>query len=125
MGIEAMGPGSMTDALLGIGVGPGGARELLVALDGSVLDAALTEYPMATPAPGWAEQDPADWLAAAKQAVHAAIAPAGQPRVLAIYLTGQMHSLVPLDAYGAVVRPAILWCDQRTTAQCRAITAIV
>lgn len=120
-----MAPSKKTYALLGVDVGTGGARALLVAPDGAVLAAAVAEYPMATPAPGWAEQDPADWLTAAKQAVRAALAAAGQPRVLAIGLTGQMHSLVALDARSEVVRPAILWCDQRTTAQCRAITATV
>ena len=110
------------EALLGIDVGTTGTRALLVALDGGVLGSASAEYPMATPYPGWAEQDPADWLRAGKEAVRAALAAAGQPRVLAIGLTGQMHGLVLLDAKGAVLRPAILWCDQRTTAQCREIT---
>lgn len=113
------------DALLGIDVGTTGARALLVSPTGGVRGAASHDYRMATPAPGWAEQDPVDWVAGVMRAAREALIAAGQPNVLAIGLTGQMHSLVLLDAHGQVVRPAILWCDQRTTAQCRQITAIV
>ena len=113
------------EVLLGIDLGTSGARALLVAPDGAVVGSAAADYPMATPAPGWAEQDPADWVAAARRAVRSALEAAGRPHVAAIGLTGQMHGLVPLDAKGNVLRPAILWCDQRTTAQCRAITETV
>jgi xylulokinase len=120
-----MAHGHIPEVLLGIDVGTTGARALLVAPAGDVVGSASCDYPMATPAPGWAEQDPADWVAATKQAVRAALAAAGHPHVLAIGLTGQMHGLVLLGARGQVLRPAILWCDQRTTAQCRRITDTV
>ncbi|HEY8742278.1 MAG TPA: xylulokinase [Chloroflexota bacterium] len=113
------------EVLLGIDVGTTGARALLVNPAGAVVATASSDYPMATPQPGWAEQHPADWLTATRHAVQAALAAAGQPAVLAIGLTGQMHGSVLLDSAGRVLRPAILWCDQRTTAQCRQITATV
>ncbi|HEV7214561.1 MAG TPA: xylulokinase [Chloroflexota bacterium] len=112
-------------ALLGIDVGTTGARALLVSPAGALVAASSVDYPMATPAPGWAEQDPSDWVSATKRAVQDALSAAGHPTVLAVGLTGQMHGLVLLDDQGAVLRPAILWCDQRTTAQCRRITEIV
>lgn len=111
--------------LLGLDVGTTGARALVVTVAGVVVATASEDYPMATPAPGWAEQDPADWVQATKLAVREALAAAGQPRVLAVGLTGQMHGLVLLDAHSRVLRPAILWCDQRTTPQCRQITQTV
>ncbi len=113
------------EALLGIDVGTTSARALLVSTAGHTLASAAHEYPMATPAPGWAEQDPSHWVHAAKQAVRDAMDAAQRPHVLAIGLTGQMHGLVLLDGAGQVLRPAILWCDQRTTAQCRQITELV
>lgn len=114
-----------TAVLLGIDVGTTGARALLVAPSGALVATASADYPMATPAPAWAEQNPADWISATKRAVRDALTAAGHPTVLAVGLTGQMHGLVLLDGKGAVLRPAILWCDQRTTAQCRRITTIV
>ena len=78
------------------------------------------EYPLATPQPGWAEQDPEDWWTATQRAL-AAIG--GRPD--AIGFSGQMHGLVALDADDRVLRPAILWNDQRTAAECAEIEAAV
>jgi xylulokinase len=74
-------------------------------------------YPLSTPHPGWAEQDPAHWWAAAQRALEEL----GTLDVLGIGLSGQMHGLVVLDVDGMVLRPAILWNDQRTEAECREI----
>src|SRR5688572_30292193 len=76
---------------------------------------------MATPRPGWAEQDPDAWWAATQAAAREVLARAPGP-VAAVGLSGQMHSSVFLDRAGAVIRPALLWCDGRTTAECREIT---
>jgi xylulokinase len=77
------------------------------------------EYPLATPRPGWAEQDPHDWWAASEAVLERLRARAGRPA--GIGLAGQMHGLVALDAAGDVVRPAILWNDGRTGAECAEI----
>jgi xylulokinase len=110
--------------LLGIDVGTTGSKALLVGADGAVKGSATTEYPMFTPQPLWAEQDPADWWAATVNSIRQVLGEGevkpGQ--VAGIGLTGQMHGLVLLDAGGEVLRPCIMWNDQRTAAQCAAIT---
>ena len=110
--------------LMGIDVGTTGTRAIIVDEAGRLVGAATAEYPLSTPRPLWAEQDPADWWKAAKDAIKGAIARAGIPghEVRGIGLSGQMHGLVLLDAAGEVLRPAILWCDQRTQEQCDWIT---
>jgi xylulokinase len=79
---------------------------------------------MASPELGWAEQDPRDWWRAACAAIKECLAQtkASAGEIAALGLSGQMHGLVLLDAAGEVVRPALIWCDQRTDAECRAIT---
>jgi xylulokinase len=112
-------------ALMGIDVGTGGLRALVIdAETGAVLGAATSEYPLSTPHPQWAEQDPLDWWRAAQTAIPAALRQAGLKagEVQGLGLTGQMHGLVLLDEHDAPIRPAILWCDQRTEAQCEEIT---
>ena len=110
--------------LLGIDVGTSGTKALLVAEDGQVVASATTEYPISTPQPLWAEQDPANWWAATVNSVRQVLAESGvkPEQVAGVGLTGQMHGLVLLDAQGKVLRPCILWNDQRTAAQCAAIT---
>lgn len=112
-------------AVLGLDVGTGGSRAVIVDARGSVV-AGATEPHAAFDAPhtGWAEQDPADWWRASQAAIRSALAAGGTaPRdVRAVGLSGQMHGAVLLDAAGTVVRPAIIWCDQRTGAQCRRLT---
>lgn len=77
--------------------------------------------PFASPGPAWAEQDPADWWQAAVGATTAALAASGLKAadIQAIGLSGQMHGAVLLDAHGQVLRPSIIWCDQRTAEECR------
>jgi len=110
--------------LLGIDVGTSGTKALLVADSGEIVGRATAEYPLSTPQPGWAEQDPGDWWQAAVDSIRAVLASsqvdAGD--IAGIGLSGQMHGSVFLDGAGKVLRPAILWCDQRTAAQCEWIT---
>src|SRR5271170_6259024 len=112
-------------SLLGIDVGTGGTRAVLIDSRGRVLGAATAEHaPMSSPHIGWAEQSPEDWWRAACQAIQECLAKTstGPQEVSAIGLTGQMHGLVLLDSQDQVVRPAIIWCDQRTEEECRQIT---
>ncbi|HTV00390.1 MAG TPA: xylulokinase [Luteitalea sp.] len=112
--------------LLGIDVGTGGTRALVIDESGTVLGSATTEHvPFASPETGWAEQDPDDWWRACKAAVPRALEASGieASQIAAIGLTGQMHGATLLDADGRVVRPALIWCDQRTQAECDDLTA--
>ncbi len=113
--------------LLGIDVSTTGAKALLIDEQGNVIASHTTEYPLSTPKPLWSEQDPADWWNGACASIKAALSAAhvAGEAVSAIGLTGQMHGLVMLDKSDHVLRPAILWNDQRTGAQCDAITAKV
>jgi xylulokinase len=112
-------------ALLGIDVGTGGTRAVLIDSHGRVIGSATAEHaPMSSPRIGWAEQSPEDWWRAACQAIQECLAKSSTASqdVSAIGLTGQMHGLVLLDAGDQVVRPAIIWCDQRTGEECQEIT---
>jgi len=113
--------------LLGIDVGTTGAKAILVTAAGAVLAEANNEYPMVTRRPLWAEQNPHDWwsatVASVREVLHQAAAPA--EAVAGVGLTGQMHGLVLLDERGGVLRPCIIWNDQRTGPQCAAITGQV
>jgi xylulokinase len=111
--------------ILGIDVGTGGTRAVLVSEDGAVLASATSEHaPFTSPETAWAEQEPVDWWRAAQEAISAVIAASGIDafQIRGIGLTGQMHGAVLLDEHGAVLRPAIIWCDQRTDEQCAWIT---
>ena len=107
--------------LLGLDVGTGGARALAIDEAGTVVAEAAVEYPLYTPRPGWTEQHPADWWNGAREALGQVAARAGAQPV-GLGLTGQMHGSVFLDGEDRIVRPALLWNDQRTEAQCRQIT---
>ena len=110
--------------LMGIDVGTTGAKALLIGKDGKVVASATAEYPMYTPHPQWAEQDPEDWWQATVESIQRVLADsqAGADQVRGLGLTGQMHGLVLLDAEGTVLRPCIMWNDQRTGPQCAWIT---
>lgn len=111
--------------LLGIDVGTGGTRALILDESGTVIASATADHaPFASPHTGWAEQDPDDWWRACRQAVPRALEAAGlEPaEVAAIGVTGQMHGATLLDGEGVVVRPALIWCDQRTQADCDELT---
>lgn len=111
--------------LLGIDIGTTGTKVLLVSPDGGIVARSNHEYPLHTPKPGWAEQDPADWWQATVAGIRDVLGASGVAReeILGIGLSGQMHGSVFLDERDQVLRPAILWCDQRTADQCRWITS--
>ncbi len=106
--------------LLGIDLGTTAVKALLINESGDTLASATVEYPLSTPRPLWSEQDPADWWRGTSEAIRQVLAKAGVSGrdVRGIGLSGQMHGLTLLDRAGQVLRPAILWNDQRTAAQC-------
>ena len=105
--------------VLGIDVGTGGTRAVLVDCNGAIASSATCEHvPFASPQTGWAEQDPHDWWKAAGSAIRAALANIPGANVVCAGLAGQMHGAVLLDEQDEVLRPALIWCDQRTQAQC-------
>lgn len=106
---------------LGVDVGTSGVKAILVAEDGGVAASATAPLSLDTPQPGWAEQDPEAWWTAARAAIRDVLAQRAGSRVAAVGISGQMHSSVFLDKSAAVIRPALLWCDGRTTAECREI----
>ena len=101
---------------LGLDVGTSGVRVLAVDGRGVVVGETTRAYPLLTPKPGWTEQRPEDWAEATLEALTETAAELGGREVLALGLSGQMHGMVPLDASGEPVRPALLWNDQRTGA---------
>ena len=101
--------------MIGLDIGTTSAKAIALDGDGNVVATATEEYPLSTPQPGWAEQDPELWWAAAQRVL------VRLPADLPIGLSGQMHGLVVLDEHCEVLRPAILWNDQRTAAECAEI----
>ena len=108
-------------ALVGLDVGTTGVKALAVSPVGEVLARVERGYGLSSPRPGWSEQDPEDWWRATQDALGAL----DVPEIAGIGLSGQMHGLVVLDAEDRVLRPAILWNDQRTAAECAEIEARV
>ena len=108
--------------VLGLDVGTSGVKAILVDANGDVLASGVTPLQLSTPHPGWAEQDPEIWWRASVESIRIVLAGHPGARVAAVGISGQMHSSVFLDARGEVIRPALLWCDGRTTAECREIT---
>src|SRR5215203_3229707 len=113
--------------LLGIDLSTTGAKALLIDEQGRVVSSATTPLDLSTPHALWSEQEPADWWSATVTSIVQALAAADATGndVDAIGLTGQMHGLVLLDQTGGVLRPAILWNDQRCGAECDDIRARV
>lgn len=116
------------DTLLGIDLGTTGVKAALFAADdGRVLASAFFEYPLLHPHPGWTEQNPDDWWQATVSAIRACMVDARlrgieSRDVRGVGLSGQMHGVVLLDEQGDVLRPCIIWADQRSDAQCKWIT---
>ena len=114
--------------LLGIDVGTGGSRALVVDESGRVVASATVEHaPFASPQTGWAEQDAGDWWRASEQAIREVLSAEGvrAEDIACVGLTGQMHGAVLLDERDEPLRPSIIWCDVRTHEQCRALTETV
>jgi xylulokinase len=103
--------------VIGLDVGTSAVKALAVGEDGAIRARCEVPYPLSTPRPGWSEQDPEDWWRATEQALEQL----GVERPAGIGLSGQMHGLVALDADDRVIRPAILWNDGRTAAECAEI----
>lgn len=108
--------------MLGLDVGTSGVKAILVRPTGEVAAAATTPLALSTPRPGWAEQDPEAWWLASVESIRSVIEQLPDADVIAVGISGQMHSSVFLDRRGEVIRPALLWCDGRTTAECEEIT---
>ena len=110
--------------LIGLYIGTSGAKCILVDDKGAVLASSTQEYPLYTPRPGWAEQNPEDWWDAVVRGLKVILPKANVPKdqIAGVSFSGQMHGLVALDKDLNVIRPAILWCDSRTQKQCDWIT---
>ena len=113
--------------LIGIDIGTSGTKTILCDETGAILADATAEHPSSQPHPNWSEQDPEDWWKTTVASVRQVIADSGvdPADVQGLGLSGQMHGLVCLDADGRVLRPAILWNDQRTAAECAEITETI
>src|ERR1700680_4713031 len=109
-------------ALVGTDIGTTSAKGIAIdPKSGDVLATAESGYPVSSPHAGWMEQPPEAWVTAAQEVL--AGLRTGAPEILGIGFSGQMHGLVCLDAVGTVIRPAILWNDQRSAPQCAALEA--
>ncbi|CAN5468112.1 xylulokinase [soil metagenome] len=110
---------------LGIDIGTGGSRAVLIDTSGTVVASAVADHPaFASPQIGWAEQDPEDWWRASVSVIGQVLNSSGLAArdIESVSFSGQMHGSVLLGADGEVLRPALLWCDQRTEKQCLEIT---
>ena len=110
--------------LLGIDLGTSGTKTVLFSENGSVISSEMVEYPLYQPQNGWAEQDPQDWWNAAVDTIKSVVKNSGVSKddIVGLGISGQMHGLVMLDENNRVLRPSIIWCDQRTAGECEEIT---
>ena len=107
---------------IGIDVGTSSVKALLIDGEGKVLKTAVPEYSFQTPKPLWAESNPIDWWKATQRAIKELVSTVEPSDIAAIGLTGQMHGMVALDKEGSVLRPCIMWNDQRSHMECEEIT---
>jgi xylulokinase len=107
---------------IGIDVSTTASKALVIDETGNVIASQSYPHNLSTPRPLWSEQDPENWWEATSRALRDVVAKVGADNIAAIGLTGQMHGLTSLDEHGKPLRPAILWNDQRSGAQCEAIT---
>ena len=116
----------MKKYLLGIDIGTSGTKTILCDSEGAVVSSKTVEYPLETPHPGWTQQNPADWWNATVETIKAVVekSKVDVKEIAAIGLSGQMHGMVALDEQNNVIRPAILWNDQRTEKQCAKIVEL-
>ena len=110
--------------LIGIDIGTSATKTVLFDEKCHVVTSASQEYPLYQPQNGWAEQEPLDWYNAVLVTIRKVVKDSGVPAedIKGIGLSGQMHGLVMLDKDNAVIRPSIIWCDQRTGKECEEIT---
>ena len=110
--------------LIGIDLGTSSTKTVLFDENGEVIASAGKDYPLYTPQNGWAEQKPEDWRDAALETIAAVVKESGvnAEDIKGLGISGQMHGLVMLDEAGEVIRPSIIWCDQRTEKECEEIT---
>lgn len=113
--------------LLGIDIGTTGTKTVLFTVDGQVVASAVEGYPLSHPQALWAEQEPEDWWRATVASIRAVLAEAAiaSDQIVGIGLSGQMHGAVLLAADHTVIRPCIIWSDQRTVAECDEITRTI
>ncbi len=111
--------------LIGIDIGTSGTKSVLFDISGNVIASALEEYPLYQPYNGWAEQNPLDWYNAVKNTLVNISKRATDGEICGIGLSGQMHGLVMLDENNEPIRNAIIWCDGRTSEECREIEGII
>lgn len=117
----------MSAYLIGVDIGTSGTKTVLFDDRGNTVNSATVEYPMYQPQIGWAEQNPDDWWRATVNSIATVVMNSGVDKndIKGIGLSGQMHGMVLLDKNNEVLRPAIIWCDQRTGAECEDITNII
>lgn len=111
--------------LIGIDLGTSGTKTVLFDTSGNVIASKTVEYPMYQPQNGWAEQEPEDWYNAAVETLKYVSSFVDLSDIAGVGISGQMHGLVMLDENGGVIRPSIIWCDGRTSAECEEITELV
>jgi len=111
--------------ILAVDLGTTNCKVLILDEGLNVIEKVTTEYPITFPRPGWVEQLPEDWWKAVKESIRKAISKHNSKAVASIGLSGQMHGLVLLDDAGEVIRPAILWNDQRSSSQCDQVYSLV
>lgn len=113
--------------LLGLDLGTSSVKLILISENGKVIDTATEEYPLLQPRNGWAEQDPELWWKSVVRCAQRIMErnESAERDIVAIGLTGQMHGLVLLDKDDQVIRPAIIWADQRSDQECVEITDII
>jgi xylulokinase len=110
---------------IGLDIGTSSVKALLVSKTGEVVRSATPEYPFQTPKPMWAETDPDIWWEATQRAIRSLLSEINPSEIAAVGLTGQMHGMVALDGKGKVLRPCIMWNDQRSYVECDEITRMV
>ena len=111
--------------LIGIDVGTSGTKSVLFDVEGNEIASCTEEYPLYQPKNGWAEQKPEDWWNAVCKTLNYLTSKAGDGEICGIGISGQMHGLVMLDENNQVIRNSIIWCDGRTTEECREIERII
>ncbi|HEY1406112.1 MAG TPA: xylulokinase, partial [Spirochaetota bacterium] len=113
--------------LLGVDIGTSGTKTVIFDEKGKTIASSVCEYPLYQPKPGWAEQEPDDWWNATVDSIKDVLGKSKitSSEIKGIGLSGQMHGLVLLDKNNHVLRKSIIWCDQRTAAECDEITARV